>query len=59
MYQNFVRNPYENNNRFFPFFVPFLAGGLAGSAIVGLTRPRPIYVNQMPYPRPYYPYPYY
>lgn len=25
------------------FFIPFLLGGLAGGAAVGLTRPRPIY----------------
>ena len=25
------------------FLVPFLLGGLAGGAAVGLTRPRPIY----------------
>lgn len=25
------------------FFVPFLLGGLAGGAAVGLSRPRPIY----------------
>lgn len=25
------------------FIVPFLLGGLAGGAAVGLTRPRPIY----------------
>jgi len=42
---------YPNNERFAPFFVPFLLGGLAGSAVVGLSRPRPVYVN--PYPMPY------
>lgn len=46
------------------FFVPFLLGGLAGGAAVGLTRPRPIYnvAPQYPgYPGPgYYPgMPYY
>lgn len=25
------------------FFIPFLLGGLAGGAAVGLSRPRPIY----------------
>lgn len=30
------------------FIVPFLLGGLAGGAAVGLTRPRPIY-NVAPY----------
>ncbi len=32
---------YNNGNR--QFVVPFLLGGLAGGAAVGLTRPRPIY----------------
>lgn len=32
------------------FIVPFLLGGLAGGAAVGLTRPRPIY-NVAPYPQ--------
>ena len=51
------------------FLFPFLLGGLAGGAVVGLSRPRPVFVN--PVPRPYYgpyfnasysyynPYPYY
>lgn len=39
------------------FLFPFLLGGLAGGAAVGLTRPRPIY-NVAPYPQPYpQPYP--
>lgn len=33
--------PYYKDNR--GFVVPFLIGGLAGGAAVGLTRPRPIY----------------
>lgn len=38
------------------FFVPFLLGGLAGGAAVGLTRPRPIYNTQPNYGyNPYYP----
>ena len=45
---------YSNNDRF--FLVPFLLGGLAGGAAVGLTRPRPIYNVA---PSPYYPVPYY
>lgn len=36
------------------FWVPFLLGGLGGAAVVGLSRPRPVYVNQPPQ---YYPYP--
>ena len=36
------------------FVVPFLLGGLAGGAAVGLTRPRPIY-NVAPPRGGYYP----
>ena len=57
MYSNV--NPYFTNNYNgdrFGFFVPFLLGGLAGSAVVGVTRPRPVYVTPAQYPRPYYPY---
>lgn len=55
-------NPMDN--RFGGFFVPFLLGGLGGAAIVGASRPRPVYVNQGPYPGGYpmypnYSYPYY
>lgn len=39
-----------NNNRFGGFFVPFLLGGLVGGAAVGVSRPRPVYVNPAPYP---------
>ena len=52
---------YGNQNRFGGFFVPFLLGGLAGGAVVGVSRPRPVYVNPPMYgprPMPYYP-PYY
>ena len=38
MYPNCI-NPNEDRQ----FFIPFLLGGLAGGAAVGLTRPRPIY----------------
>ena len=41
------------DERFGGFVVPFLLGGLGGAAVVGLSRPRPVYVN--PYP-PYYNY---
>ena len=54
-------NPYyvnQFNDDRFGFIVPFLLGGLAGSAVVGVTRPRPVYVTHGPVPRPYY-YPYY
>ncbi len=46
------------DDRFGGFWVPFLLGGLGGAAVVGVSRPRPVYVNQgpMPYP-PYGPYP--
>lgn len=37
------------------FFIPFLLGGLAGGAAVGLTRPRPIY-NVAPQGMPFNPY---
>lgn len=54
MYSNYY---YQNGDR--QFFIPFLLGGLAGSAVVGLSRPRPVYVNSpyayQPYPNnPYY-----
>ena len=51
---------YYNYNGNRQFFVPFLLGGLTGSALVGLSRPRPIYnvapVNPISYPPigPYY-----
>lgn len=40
------------------FFFPFLVGAVTGGAAVGLTRPRPVYVNQPYYygPRPGYGY---
>ena len=48
---------YKDGDRF--FWAPFLLGGLGGAAVVGLSRPRPVYVNpaanyypMMPY-RPY------
>lgn len=46
---------YNMNSGDRQFLFPFLLGGLAGGAAVGLTRPRPIY-NVAPYP-PYQPYP--
>ena len=59
-YRGMPMNP-GYDNRFGGFLVPFLLGGLGGSALVGLSRPRPVYVNPTPYPYPYpnyYPYPY-
>lgn len=44
------------NDRFGGFVVPFLLGGLGGAAVVGLSRPRPVYFN--PYYPSYNPYPY-
>lgn len=40
MYYN---NYYKENDR--QFLVPFLLGGLGGAAIVGASRPRPVFVN--------------
>ena len=56
MYYNYNYRGYPNNDNRFVF--PFLLGGLAGGALVGVTRPRPVYVNSyQPYPiYPYYPY---
>ena len=53
--------PYQmRNNKPMPnqegdrLIVPFLLGAVTGGAAVGLTRPRPVYVNQPYYgPRPY------
>ncbi len=52
MYYNTMPN--NQDDRF--FLVPFLLGGLGGAAIVGATRPRPVYVTQ---PAPTYSYPNY
>ena len=56
MYYNYNYRGYPNNDNRFVF--TFLLGGLAGGALVGVTRPRPVYVNSyQPYPiYPYYPY---
>lgn len=57
-----MRNDYDyylvrDGDRY--FWVPFLLGGLGGAAVVGLSRPRPVYVNQPPYmPYPPRPMPY-
>lgn len=56
MYQNYYARGYNDDR----FIVPFLLGGLAGGAAVGLSRPRPVYVNRpnyQPYPPMYGPYP--
>ena len=53
-------NPYLRNNLYyqdrFGFVVPFLLGGLGGAAVVGLSRPSPVYYTPQPYPiyNPYY-----
>ncbi len=45
-------------NERFGLLAPFLLGGLVGGAVVGVSRPRPVFVNPTPYPQ-YYPYPSY
>ena len=47
MYNNY----YPNGDRF-GFLGPFLLGGLVGGTAVGVSRPRPVFVN--PAPPPYY-----
>lgn len=49
-YTNYKIN--GNDDRF-GFLGPFLLGGLVGGATVGVSRPRPVFVNP-PMP-PYYP----
>lgn len=54
-YENYYL--YKDGDRF--FWAPFLLGGLGGAAVVGLSRPRPVFVNPVPsgpYPYGYYPY---
>ena len=48
MYNNY----YPNVDRF-GFIGPFLLGGLVGGTAVGVSRPRPVFVNPVP-PPPYY-----
>lgn len=55
MYKYMARNNYNRTG----FVFPFLVGALSGGAAVGLTRPRPVYVNPAPYGMPYQQYPYY
>lgn len=55
MTNNYDYYLYRDGNRI--FWAPFLLGGLGGAALVGLSRPRPVYVNQPPYYGPVYPYP--
>lgn len=60
-YPNMANYPGMPNydERFGGFLVPFLLGGLGGAAVVGLSRPRPVYYNPAPYQQyPYYNYPY-
>lgn len=58
MYRKYYR--YDENRG---FWVPLLLGGLGGAAIVGGTRPRPVYVNPTPqypnYPNNQFGYNYY
>ena len=56
MYYN--KYQYDNGDR--QFFFPFLLGGLAGAGLVGVSRPRPVFVTspsyqQPPFPGPMYP----
>ena len=55
-YPYFKPNMYYQDR--FGFAVPFLLGGLGGAAIVGLSRPRPVYYTPNVYPN-YNPYFYY
>lgn len=48
---------YRNNYEDRQFFFPFLVGAVTGGAAVGLTRPRPVFVNGPGY-QPYYGGPY-
>ncbi len=48
-------NPYINQSGDRQFLFPFLVGAVTGGAAIGLTRPRPVYVNQPPVYRPYPP----
>ena len=41
--QNYPYYQYDQNRG---FWVPLILGGLGGAAIVGASRPRPVYVNQ-------------
>lgn len=54
----YTNSYYNNGDRQFLF--PFLLGGLTGGALVGVSRPRPVYVNppMNPYPYPNYGYNY-
>jgi hypothetical protein len=56
MYKYYSRGGYNRGG----FVFPFLVGALSGGAAIGLTRPRPVYVNPgyPGYPM-YQPYPYY
>ena len=51
MYNNY--QPGFNDQRF-GFIGPFLLGGLIGGTAVGVSRPRPVFVNPAPYYPPYY-----
>ena len=42
-----MTKPNQTDDRQFIF--PFLVGAVTGGAAVGLTRPRPVYVNRPPY----------
>lgn len=54
----YIRKGGYYEDRFGGFLVPFLLGGLGGSAIVGLSRPRPVMYTPNPNYQQYN-YPYY
>ena len=54
-YPNYIKPRPMYNNSGERFIFPFLLGGLAGGAAVGLTRPRPVYVNPPMMGPGYYP----
>lgn len=45
---------YNNNDERIGFVAPFLIGALAGGAVVGVSRPRPVVTYSTPYPYYYY-----
>lgn len=54
-YNNYIPNYNEGDRQ---FFFPFLLGGLAGAGLVGVSRPRPVFVTSpAPQPMPYAPQP--
>lgn len=50
--------PYYTYDENRTFLVPLLLGGLGGAAIVGASRPRPVYINPVNNYNPGFGYPY-